>query len=402
MPTIKIVQRTKQLSNGLFPIYLRVTKVRQTKYISLNLSCDSGQWNGQKEEFRKSVKDYIQKNSSLLAIKNRAEKIITESLGNGIDLTLSEIEEKFLNFKQDKKISLNEFWNQRIEDFTNSGRLGNVRVYKEARNSFFSFLDNKVIYFGDLTIGLLDKYEIHLRSRGNMESSISVRMRTIRAIYNDAIKKGLASQEKYPFARYSVSKLKSQANKRALSIDDIDKIRGLHTSKYPHLIDSKSYFLFSYFTRGMNFVDMMKLTWDNIQNNRITYTRSKTKGKFTIKILPQVEEILKYYKNQKRDSKYIFPILLKNDLTLSQIENRKEKVLKKFNKELKQIAELCSIDTKITSYVARHSFATILKQKGVATDIISESMGHKNLTITQAYLKELENDIVDDAMEQLI
>lgn len=402
MPTIKIVQRPKQLSNGLNPIYLRITKDRQSKFISLNLSCDTSQWNSQKEEFRKSVKDYIQKNNSLLAIKNRAEKLITDSLSNGIDLTLLEFEDKFLNFKQDKKISLNEFWNQRIEDFIKSGRLGNVRVYKEARNSFFKFLENKTIYFSDVTVGLLDSFEIHLRSRGNMESSISVRMRTIRAIYNDAIKKGLASQEKYPFSKYSVSKLKSESNKRAISINDLNTIRELNIQEYPHLTDTKNYFLFSYFTRGMNFVDMMKLTWENIQSNRIIYTRSKTKGKFTIKILPQVEEILKFYKKQKRDSKYVFPILLKNDLTLSQIENRKEKVLKKFNRELKQIANLCSIDTKITSYVARHSFATILKQKGIATDIISESMGHKNLAITQAYLKELENEVIDDAMEQLI
>ena len=89
-------------------------------------------------------------------------------------------------------------------------------------------------------------------------------------------------------------------------------------------------------------------------------------------------------------------------MTPLQIEYRKDKTLKKFNKDLKRIAELCKIDTKITSYVSRHSFATNLKQKGVSTDIISEAMGHQTLTVTQAYLKELENDVIDDAINKLI
>ena len=84
------------------------------------------------------------------------------------------------------------------------------------------------------------------------------------------------------------------------------------------------------------------------------------------------------------------------------MEYRKEKTLKKFNKDLKRIAELCEIDAKITSYVARHSFATNLKQKGVSTDVISEAMGYQNVAITQAYLKELENSVIDDAVEKLL
>ena len=93
----------------------------------------------------------------------------------------------------------------------------------------------------------------------------------------------------------------------------------------------------------------------------------------------------------------VFPILLKENLTHPQIENRKNKVLKQFNYALKEIGKLANIQKPITTYVARHSFATCLKQKGISTDIISESLGHQNLAITQAYLKDFENSILDEA-----
>ncbi|WP_313807713.1 site-specific integrase [Flavobacterium sp.] len=402
MATIKIIQRAKVLSNGEFPIFLRITKDRKSKYISLKLSCNISEWNETKSEFRKNYSNHKQMNAALSEVRNRAEKIISFYLSKGEDITLEEFETQFLNYKLDKKISVNKFWEEHINDLNKAGKTGNARVFSHTKTSFLKFISNKTIYFKDITYELLEKYETFLRSNNGTDSGISIKMRTIRSLYNGAIKKGYANKEIYPFDKYKISKLKGQNNKRALSIESVEKIKNFDTEKYPNLIDSKNYFLFSYYTGGMNFYDMMKLKWDNIVNGRISYIRSKTKGQFSIKILPPVKEILRYYKNQKRSTKYIFPIILKEDSTPIQLEYRKEKMLKKFNKDLKYIAELCKIDDKITSYVARHSFATNLKQKGVSTDIISEALGHQNLTITQAYLKELENDVIDDALEKLI
>lgn len=152
----------------------------------------------------------------------------------------------------------------------------------------------------------------------------------------------------------------------------------------------------------MNFADMMTLQWSDLNGDRIYYTRSKTKATFQIKILAPAQKILNYYKAQNRKTKYVFPILLKNDMTFNQLENRKRKILKRYNKQLKEIGELCDISKPLSSYVARHSYANSLKQKGISTDIISESMGHQNIAITQAYLKELDNSLVDEAMEVLL
>ena len=402
MINTKIVQRAKPLSNGTYPIYLRVTKDRKTKFISLKLACEKSQWNEIKSEFRKSASKYQQLNNSLHEISKRAEKIVSDALGTGDDISLGEFEELFFNFKIDKKITVNDFWDEHIEDMNKSGRTGNARFFRDSKNSFFKFLEDRVIYFKEITPALLDKYEVFLRSNGGIDSGIAVKMRAIRALYNSAIKKGYAHKEHYPFNAYKLSKLKGKGNKRAISSEDIMKIKNLDTDKHPTLLNTKNYFIFSYYTGGMNFFDMMKLTWENIVGDRIIYTRSKTKGQFTIKILEPVQEILEYYKNQERDTNYVFPIILREDSTPIQLEYRKGKSLKRFNKDLKKIADLCKIEHKITSYVARHSFATNLKQKGVSTDIISEAMGHQNLTITQAYLKELENDIIDDAFSKLL
>jgi len=111
---------------------------------------------------------------------------------------------------------------------------------------------------------------------------------------------------------------------------------------------------------------------------------------------------LNFYQEFSLDTKYVFPILLKDNLTPSQLGNRKQKTLQRYNKDLKEIAKICEIDKPISSYVARHSFANCLKQKGVATDVISESMGHQNLAITQAYLKELDSSVLDDACKLLL
>ena len=227
-------------------------------------------------------------------------------------------------------------------------------------------------------------------------------MRSIRSVFNAAIKRGRIKEDIYPFKSYKVSKLKGKGAKKALKLDDIQKIAKLDLSKHPTLADTRNYFIFSFYTRGMNFADMATLKWSDVSDDRIYYTRSKTKRNFQIKILPPVQEILNYYKGKRNQTDYVFPILLEKDMTFSHLENRKRKILKRYNKRLKEIASLCDIDKPLSSYVARHSYANSLKQKGISTDIISESMGHQNLAITQAYLKELDNSLIDEAMEVLL
>ena len=340
-------------------------------------------------------------NELILRLKTRALEIIRDFQLKNLDFTLSEFEQVFRGDNKNTEVCVIQFFDEIIDELERSHKIGNAAVYKEAKVSLTRFAGNKVL-FKDITPIFLEKFEVALRERGNEDGGISLKMRQLRAIFNRAIGRKMISQEIYPFRDYKISKLKPVSNKRALSLEDFKRIRDLDLTENPYLIDTHNYFMFSFYARGMNFVDMMKLKWTDIQDGRIYYTRSKTKGKFSIEVTPKLQEMLDYYKSQNRPTEYVFPILLKSDLTPQQIAYRKHKVIGNCNRKLKEIAKLAKIEKRLTTYVARHSYATILKQMGTSTDVISELLGHSDVQVTMTYLKEFENDVLDKASRKLL
>tara|TARA_R110002096_G_scaffold435973_1_gene664721 strand:- start:13661 stop:14899 length:1239 start_codon:yes stop_codon:yes gene_type:complete len=399
--TIKIYLRDKPNKDKSYPIVLRVTKDRKSKILKLDHSCKKEQWDEQNRVFKKNLTDYRKMNLILLKKHQKALKIINDFIEGEINFTLNQFEAKFRG-KEISKITVSEFWKEKIADLNKAGRTGNARAYQGTYNSFFKFEKNKNLVFREITPTLLDKYETYLRSNNNTDGGIGVKMRELRALYNDAIKKGVADNKYYPFEKFKVSKFKSQGQKKALTRAEMELMEALDTNKHPHLIDTKNYMIFSYYMGGMNFIDLMKLNWDNVEEDKIKYIRSKTKGRFSVKILDPVREILNYYKSQNRKTNYVFPLLLKEGLTPVQIENRKLKTLKMFNKQLKEIAKIQGVNQNVTSYVIRHSFATHLKFAGISTDLIGELMGHHDVSVTQAYLKGFDDEMKDDAMSRLL
>ena len=401
MASIKILLRNKPNREGQFPIILKITKNRKPKVITLGMDCLLKNWDKSNSQFKKSEKNYIQRNRVLLKFKEKALQIIDSFNIEGIDFTLNQFEEKFRG-KKSSNITVSEFWEEKITDFIKANRVGNSKPYKDTYNSFFKFYQNKNLMFREITPAILDKYETFLRSNNNSDGGIGVKMRAIRALFNYAIKNGIVDDKYYPFKIYKISKFKSKGNKNALAREEMRLMETIDTEKYPHLIDTKNFMVFSYYMGGMNFIDMMKLKWENIEEDRIKYIRSKTKGKFSVRMLEPVKKVIAYYKAQNRPTNYVLPLLLKDNLTPIQIENRKHKTLSRFNRELKEIAKIQGIKQNVTSYTIRHSFATNLKFAGISTDLIGESMGHHDVSVTKAYLKEFENKVIDDAMTKLL
>lgn len=387
------------LSDGTFPIALRLIKGRKKKIISFGMSCHKGEFESQ--EFKKTARNYKKRNQIILKLKAKAYEVIEDFQLKEVDYTLEEFENKFRGIDTEEVVNVFDFFDKIIDENIRSGKIGNARAYQETKQSLLGFNSN-LMKFSDVTLDFLEKYEVFLREKGNRDGGIAFKMRQFRALYNKAINRGYVGQELYPFKNYKISKLKERKNKRALTIEEFKRIKELDLTKHPHLVNSYNFFMFSFYTRGMNFVDMMHLKWSNINGDTIEYTRSKTKGNFKIKILPITKEILTYYKSQNRPTDYVFPIILKNGLSPSQLAHRKKKVLSRFNFRLKELAELAGIKKTLTSYVARHSYATILKKKGVSTDMISESMGHSDLRVTNTYLKEFENETIDKANDKLL
>ncbi len=185
-------------------------------------------------------------------------------------------------------------------------------------------------------------------------------------------------------------------------ISEIESFKNVECGGDIKLVNAKHYFPFSFYTRGMNFADMMRLRWFDVTDKRITYARAKTQGNFSLKIVPPVREILNYYNKNRRDTGYVFPILLHDVLTPMQIENRKHKILSQYNKALKILANKAGITKNVTSYVARHSFAMCLREKGISIDIIGETLGHQSVLTTKAYVRDFGVEVLDEAVEVLL
>ncbi|WP_291867930.1 site-specific integrase [Maribacter sp.] len=402
MSSIKIVLRKKGLSDGTYPICLRITKNRKTKYFNTIYKSSEKEWDASSGCFNKKKTNYIQNNRLLLKIKARALKVYSELDFEKEYFNLDDFSQRFRVDSNPANDYVFPFWEEIISEMKLAGRMGNAIMYEETMKSLKQFCGFKKIRFQDITNSFLNKYEAWLRSRGGTGGGISIKQRTLRALYNKAIERSIIKDINHPFKTYKISKLKGQGIKKALDYEQVTKIINFNISKYPQLAEARNYFVFSFYTRGMNYTDMMELKWNNIDSKAISYIRNKTKGRFVISILPPVREILDYYKEYSLPTKYVFPILLKDGLTPNQINNRKKKTLAKYNYELKEIAKITGIDKSLSSYVARHSFANCLKQKGVATDVIGESLGHKDITTTQVYLKELGSSVLDDAAALLV
>lgn len=396
--TVKIMLDGKPLSNGNYAVYLRIIKDRKQKKISLGLQSQSK--NFVNEVFTKQHPNHQVENEILLKLKSRALEIIRGFQVNNQDFTLSEFETLFRGVKKsNEKIMV--FFDEIIDEMIRAGRIGNAQAYKDTRDSLVKF-SGKNTLFKEITTTFLEKYEVFLRENGNKNGGISFKMRELRAVFNKAIKRKIISKEMYPFEEYKISKLKTESIKIALSLEEFKKIKNIDLSKHPHLIEAHNYFMFSVYARGMNFKDMMTLKWSDIQNGRIYYVRSKTKGKLNFEIITPLRLLLDYYRAQNRPTDFVFPILLSDDLTPLQISNRHHKVLRRYNTKLKEISQLAGINKKPTSYVARHSFATILKMSGTPIEKISEMMGHGDVSITMTYLKEFSNEDLDKENRKFI
>lgn len=402
MSSIKIVLRKKNLVDGTYPVFLRITKDRKTKYFNTIFKSSEREWDAQAGCFTKNKANYIQNNRLLLKIKERALKVYADLEMEKEYFDLEDFSKRFRVDSNPASDYVFPFWEEIISEMRLAGRMGNAHMYEETMKSVKQFCESDKLKFQDITNAFLNKYEAWLRSRGGTGGGISIKQRTIRALYNKAIERDLIKDINHPFRTYKISKLKGQGIKKALDFDQVSKIINFDTSNYPHLRDAKNYFVFSFYTRGMNFADMMVLKWEDIDMTTISYVRNKTKGRFVITILPPVQDILDYYKQYALPTQYVFPILLKDGLTPLQIDHRKKKTLAQYNRELKEIARICDIDKPLSSYVARHSFANCLRQKGVATDVIGESLGHKDLNTTRVYLKDLGSTVLDDAAALLL
>ncbi|MEZ5082656.1 MAG: site-specific integrase [Bacteroidales bacterium] len=377
-------------------LYTRITHNRKPAYIPLSTYVKKDEWLNKEQQIHKKCKRYknlSRVNDYITRKRLEANSIVTGLLESGEAefLTVYDIRDRILN-KSDNG-SFESFTNKLVADFKKANRLGNATVYQMALSFIKKHNNLKDISFQQINFEFLKKLETEHLAEGKSLNSLSVYLRTIRAIYNRAINQNVAKRDWYPFNRYSIKSTKTQ--KRAISKNDIKKIEDYKTKPGTEFFHARNYFMFSFYMIGMNFTDMAYLTPTNVVNGRLEYKRKKTGKFYSLALFDKPQEILNHYLNGKKKEDYIFPIIKRSEPELIRMDIQND--LRTCNKYMGLIAKELEIQGNITSYVARHSWASIGKFLNVPIQVISEGLGHDNIQTTQIYLDSFEANVIDDA-----
>lgn len=392
-----ICYKSKVLKNNESPLMVRVCKDRKRKYISLGISVNPAYWDFNRNAPKPQCpnKEYI---DSLIAQKVQeysAQIIELKSMDR--DFTATSLVEKVS--KPNKIKTVGEVFVEQMNLLKQAQKLSYMLSIQQTYNSLLEFNKHLNIYFVDIDVAWLKRYEAWLRKQGLASNTIKGKFVDIRTMYNIAIDENIVKVEHYPFRKFKIAKLQQETAKRAISKEDISRIIEYKTDN-PLVQFAIDIFTFSYIMGGINFVDISNLTKENMMDNRLVYIRHKTKKLIQLPLQDKAIELIEKYHDD--DNPYLFPILKAYHKTEQQKFNRVHKIISNVNNRLKKIGKELEIPVTLTTYVARHSHATVLKKAGVATSIISESLGHSSEKITQVYLDSFGNEQMDEAMKNLL
>lgn len=321
----------------------------------------------------------------------KIKTIVSELENNRVAFVVDDIIRRYQRKNVDGNLFL---YIKRLMDLQTE--LGNYRqkeIYNTLYNSLMRYTNGCDVSLASIDAHFVLSYEAYLKQRVIMNTS-SFYMRNFRAVYNRAVEDGLVEQI-YPFKHVYTGVDKTA--KRAVSLPVIRKLKNIDLNNKPNLAFARDMFLFSFYTRGMAFIDMAYLKKNDLQNGRLVYSRRKTKQKLFIKWEKCMQNIVKRYFNP--NTPYMLPILFRaGDKERNDYRNMSHKI----NGYLRIVSAMIGLDVPLTMYVARHAWASIAKSKNIPLSVISEGMGHDSEATTRIYLATLDTQAVDRANNIII
>ena len=394
MSTMKVVQKKDKVNKkGLCPVVIRVTDKRKVRYYSTGITIPPSAWDEHNQTIRiDSEYFYLQRNI------DAARQKVASALADKEQETIPQV--------RTSTPTVETSFHKEMTVLTAKGKVGTEIKYRYC----LQLLEKAGL--SDVRINRIDRdylnsFDAFLIQRGNNSNSRATKFSVLRAVYNKALLDGVRMPDIDPFKAFKPGRLWKATRKRALNKLDIVRIVNLDIDFSPNpysLSFARDIFVFSYLIGGINFRDIASLKAENIIDGRVYYCRHKTGKELGFELQPSALKILRCYRQDEGDrNQYIFPILdYRRHITNQQIHNRVHKVLGHVNRNLKKVAAMVGIDCTMTTYVARHSFATVLKREGVSISIISEAMGHRDITTTEIYLDSFYDEQKDVAMAKLL
>ena len=395
MASVKAKFRPSSIDGKEGNIYYQVIHNRVVRQIRTDYRIFENEWNGKTLTVVVPVwasderKNYLQSVARCIEwdIK-RLKAIISLYDKRSESYTADDIVAKF--DEQANEQSLFSFMQDVISQLKRLNRIRTSETYAATLSSFMKFRDGQDILLYEVDSDTMMLYEAWLKGKGICPNTISFYMRILRAVYNRAVEKELVEQ-KHPFKHVYTGIDKTV--KRAVPLKAIKRIKELDLTLKPHLDYARDMFLFSFYTRGMSFIDMAYLKKSDLKNGILTYRRKKTNQQLTIKWEKCMAEIVAKYDGRSA-MQYLLPIIT-NPLTDERIQYRN--AIYRVNTALKVIAKMVGLSMPLSMYCARHGWASAAKSKNIPISVISEGMGHDSEGTTRIYLASLDSNVIDKA-----
>ncbi len=382
-----IIDTSHPKREGKYPVRIRVTYLRQRKYYPTGKDLTADQWD------------------ALPTTKNRELSAVRKDIENSYNIIRSAVEELASNgdfsldalnarLKLAPSLSINAMFAARLDELKSRGRVGNMTVYYATLKGIERFAGTHV-RLSSVTPNWLTRYADFLDNEGKKQTTIAIHLRTLRAIINEARRAGLIKESQYPFGRGRYEIQSGAGRKMALTVEQIGQIANYDdgseaTARY------RDYWLFLYLCNGINVADFVKLRYRDIVNGEICFVRQKTERTTRVRkeiraiITDRIQKIIDRWGTVPRPDAFIFGILDGSEDPLRQM-HKTQYLTRAINKRMTDVGERLGIGH-ISTYTARHSFATVLKRSGVNIAYISESLGHSDLKTTENYLASFERE----------
>jgi len=355
--------------------------------------------------FQEFEKDYILNNSFF----HQRKYIRASSVPVAYEFNITEYERRFPIFKLPKPepgtiLATCLYY---INKLLSEHRIRTAANYQTAYTTISRFRGN--VRFIDIDVAFLKQMEAWMMDQEYSKTTVGIYTRLLRVMFNEAIFQGIITREKYyPFGRRKYQCPSSRNTKKALTLEDVGKLY-FYEPVCEEERKAKDFWLFSYFANGINPTDIANLKYKNIEGEYIIFERAKTENAnrstpkpITVYISEDMQCIIDYWGNKdKRPNNYIFPIFEAGITPLRQVELT-ELFVRALNDWMRKIRKKLGIEKKITTYVARHTFSTIMKRSGVSTEFIQEALGHTNIKTTENYLDSFEKEMKKEYASKLI
>lgn len=400
MTTIRLKFRPSSLLGTTGTLYYIVIHKRCVKWINTGYHIYREEWDEKAESL--VIPRNGERKSELLQIKSaiareikRRERIISNMESSNVDFSLEELCGAFGELAYIKTIFA--FLQEQVSRQERLRRLGTAKTYHNAYLRFREFRKDADLAFDELTSDMIEEYEAWLTDRNLKQNTIRFYLRTLNTLLHKAVDEGLLNDAGKLFCRVRLSYVKT--TKRAISVVDIRAIQALHLPEKSILAFARDIFMFSFYMRGMPFVDIAFLKKTDLRNGILSYCRKKTNQHLTVAWEKEQHQIVERYAKQTENTPFMLPIIRKTDGTeYRQYQRMQENI----NRALKKIGNMVGLKMPLTTYVARHSWASIARDLNIPITVISEGMGHQSYKTTQVYLDSIDTSRINEANRTII